>query len=205
VSFFYSFWSTLTEMNPSFESANYVAERKPGGLVYLIGYESLYQELMRVGMQVYHAVERQPKKADFLLVGNDSQIGMDKFTCALRVLQNGAEFVAVNQDPTVPSSDGFTPGTGALVGAISTMIGRKPDVCIGKSSPLLLHRAVADLDVYPWECIMIGGTLESDIVAGRSFSAYAVLVSTGNVNRVYCSAAASMVPDKIVNSLEELL
>lgn len=200
------------------ETAKHLARLRPGGLAYLLGSDGLHQALVRHGLRVRAAIDRIPESADFVVVGKDSQLTYAKLTCALRALQQGALLVAVNEDMTVPTSDGLEPGAGAIVASIAAMCGRGPDVSIGKPGPFLLQQALQYANLPPHDCLMVGDTLEADIVAGYRLGMPTALVTTGNFGAMVAESPSPPTykqpgthlskpvhPDWVLASLAELL
>lgn len=192
------------------ETAKHLARHRPGGLVYLLGSDGLHRALERRGLRVRPAIDRIPDQADYVVVGKDSKLTYVKLTCALRALQQGALFVAVNEDVTVPTGDGLEPGAGAIVASITAMCGRSPDVSIGKPGTFLLQQALEHANLQPQDCLMIGDTLEADVVAGQRMGMPTALVTTGNFGALpppsdVHPTSEEVRPDWIIESLAELL
>jgi HAD superfamily hydrolase (TIGR01450 family) len=73
---------------------------------------------------------------DAVVVGLNRDFDFDDLTRASDAARNGARFVATNLDPTYPVHDGVIPGTGALVAAVSTAAGRRPEVAGKPEAPM---------------------------------------------------------------------
>lgn len=189
-------------------AARFVAERCPGARTYVLGASGLLDEAILAGLDAREASERQPGQADYLIVGKDNDLTFTRLTCAFRVLRSGAQFVAVNCDPTVPVGDGLEPGAGAITAAISAMIGREPDVVVGKPGTLLLETALAKSGLSVSECVIIGDTPEADIAAGNALGMKTILVLSGNSEGMEADAArgfpAHLQPDATISSVLDL-
>lgn len=184
------------------ETAKHLAKMRPGGKVYMIGSSGLQRALERAGLNVHPATDRAPEGADFVVVGKDSELTYLKLTSALRALQQGALFVAVNEDPTVPAADGLEPGAGAIVAALSTMTGRKPDISIGKPGPFLFRLALQRAGLKPEECLMVGDTPSVDVAGAKGVGMPSALVTMGN----YAPSDDPLTqPDWVIDSLSELI
>lgn len=190
-------------------TARYIAARRPGATVYVIGGKQLLEEMCKAGLTALPAETRLPEPADYVVVGKDSHLNYTKLTCALRALRAGAQLVAVNMDMTVPASDGLEPGAGAIVTAIAAMVGRQPDVMIGKPSPFLLQQALDAFGLQPSECVMVGDTPEADVAAGKLLGVRTALVLTGNTARSDLENGEALppahMPDMVLDSLTDLL
>jgi len=190
-------------------AAKYVASQMPGAVTYVLGSEGLLEEALAAGLDARNASTRNPEKAHYLIAGKDNDLSFSRLTCALRVLQSGARFVAVNCDPTVPSQDGLEPGAGAIVAAITAMVNRDPDVIVGKPGTLLLEMALEQSGLDAAECAIVGDTLETDILAGNRLGLSTILVLSGNSKGLDMSAPDAYPiefrPDIVMNSVEDLV
>ncbi|HEY8343901.1 MAG TPA: HAD-IIA family hydrolase [Bacillota bacterium] len=185
-------------------TAEYIREKKPGARVYLVGSAEYAEELCKAGLQLME----KGAEADFLVVGNDRNISYDRYDQGLQALLHGAEFIAANRDPILPTEEGPKPGCGCLVAGFSAMCGRAPDVIIGKPSPQMLKSALKMLGVRAEEVLMVGDLLESDIVGAKGLGMQTALVLTGNGEASRKRITPQTTPDYIwpdLNSLRDLL
>lgn len=189
------------------ETAKYLAQIKPMSRACVLGSKGLFEELEKVQIFAYPPNAVAPEDFDFLVVGKDRKMTFESMTYALRVVQAGAALVAVNNDPIVPGNDGLEPGAGALVAMISSMIGRPADIQIGKPGTLLLELALQQSGLSADECVMIGDTLEADIVAGNNLGMKTILVLTGNAAKEDLTEKLpdSHKPDIVLDSVKDLL
>ncbi|MCS7144763.1 MAG: HAD hydrolase-like protein, partial [Archaeoglobaceae archaeon] len=111
--------------------------------------------------------------------------------------------IATNPDKIFPSEDGPTPGTGLIIGALYWMTGRMPDVVVGKPSKVIMLEALERLNLSAEDVVVVGDQIEVDVVAGKNIGAETLLVLTG-VTKKEDLEKASIKPDYILNSLEEL-
>lgn len=162
------------------ETAKLLSDTKPGANIRLLGSDGLKEILVRHGLHIVPDDHQVPSEIDYVVVGKDTGLTYSRLTWALRSLIEGALFVAINEDLTVPTSDGLEPGAGAITQSIAAMTGRKPDISIGKPGPLLFEKALEHASLKPHECLMVGDTLEADIVAAQKIGIPAALVMTGN-------------------------
>jgi 4-nitrophenyl phosphatase len=96
----------------------------------------------------------------------------------LRALDNGARFLATNEDCTYPTPAGPLPGAGSIVGAFRGM-GFAPQVSIGKPSTLLFDAALEIAGCEQSRTLMIGDRLETDIEGAIRSGLDSLLVFTG--------------------------
>src|SRR5690606_33735444 len=88
------------------------------------------------------------QEADTVVVGLDPALSYDRLSAAVLAVGHGARFLASNHDPTYPTPEGFRPGAGAIVAAVTHATGVEP-VFAGKPHPpmrrLLAARATGDV------------------------------------------------------------
>jgi 4-nitrophenyl phosphatase len=190
------------------ETSQYIARLKPNARAYVLGAKGLHTELLKEGIEILSAENVDPRDVDFVVIGRDRTLTYDKLTTAFRAIMCGAKFVAVNNDPTVPGLSGLEPGAGAVVAALSAMLGRGPDINMGKPATLLLEMAAEHRRLRPDECVMIGDTIEVDVVAGNRAGMTTILVLSGNSTREDLDtqvAEGDGKPDIVVSSVKDLL
>jgi 4-nitrophenyl phosphatase len=79
------------------------------------------------------AVDAGP--ADAVVVGFHREFDYDGLDRASAAVRAGARFVATNVDATYPVPGGLIPGAGALVAAVATAAGRRPEVAGKPEAP----------------------------------------------------------------------
>ncbi|MGY6497015.1 MAG: HAD-IIA family hydrolase, partial [Microcella sp.] len=97
---------------------------------------------------------------------------------AIRLINNGARFIATNPDATGPSADGVLPATGAISALITKATGKEPYV-VGKPNPMMFRSAMNRIGAHSENTGMIGDRMDTDIVAGIEAGLHTVLVMTG--------------------------
>ncbi|MFN2341119.1 MAG: HAD-IIA family hydrolase, partial [Halanaerobium sp.] len=101
-------------------TASYLAEQgnKKGKRIYLLGTESLKEEMERFGHQVVNQEENIREKAesvDYVVLGFDKTINYKKLWDAHQLILSGISYVATHPDLVCPLSGGKTqPDTGAM-------------------------------------------------------------------------------------------
>ncbi len=143
------------------------------------------------------------RKADFVVVGWDTELTYDKLRIASLALHSGAVFVATNNDATFPAPDGMWPGAGAIVAALETAAGREA-IVVGKPSVYMMQAALAMTGGKADRTLMIGDRLETDILGGWRAGLDTCLVLTGVSCREDLEGYDPQ-PDLVVESLLELL
>src|SRR6478736_2556896 len=177
-------------------TARFLAEQKPGGTAFVIGEGGLLHALHRNG---YSIVDEDP---DYVVVGEGRTFNMEIVETAVRMILRGSKLIATNIDPNCPTSQGLRPGCGAIVAMLETATGLKA-FSVGKPSPVMMRAARKELGLATAETIMIGDTMETDILGGVSMGYRTALVLTGGTKREDLQRYAYR-PDFILNSIADL-
>lgn len=166
-------------MTSSTATALYLSHQyKDGFSAYVIGCEGILTALANVGAQVHTGDEATVSEVDCVVVGIDWYFTYAKMRTALRLLLNGARFIATNGDPTYPTETGLIPGAGSLVASVATASGMQP-VVIGKPEPLMLQLCQQKLDLPADRLAMVGDRLDTDVACAHRAGIHGVLVGTG--------------------------
>jgi NagD protein len=177
-------------------TARFLAQQKPGGTAFVIGEGGLLNALHANG---YSIVDHDP---DYVVVGEGRTINFEMVEAALRMVLAGAKLVATNLDPNCPTGKGMRPGCGALVAMLEAASGTKA-FSVGKPSPIMMRAARKELGLDAAHTIMVGDTMETDIVGGVEMGYHTVLVLSGGTRREDLVRYA-YVPDKVVDSIADL-
>jgi len=97
---------------------------------------------------------------------------------AVRLINNGAHFIATNPDPTGPTDNGVVPACGAMAALIQKATGKRP-FFVGKPNPFMMRSALNYLDVHSENTVMVGDRMDTDIIAGIESGMETILVLTG--------------------------
>ncbi len=114
----------------------------------------------------------------------------------------GAKLVATNLDPNCPTESGLRPGCGATVAMLEAASGVKA-FSVGKPSPVMLRGARKELGLTTDQTVVIGDTMETDILGGTQLGFRTVLVLSGGTNREDLDRFAYR-PDKVVDSIADI-
>ncbi|HET8907957.1 MAG TPA: HAD-IIA family hydrolase [Ktedonobacterales bacterium] len=182
-----------------------IAERFPGGRVYLLTVPALDVMAERVGLRPVWRDGRDGEVPDAVMIGLDRTVTYERLSSALRAVLAGAAFYAVNRDPRLPVEDGFEPGTGSLVAALEYATGKRAET-IGKPAPGIALEAMRMLNADPSSTLMVGDGLDLDIVAGHAARVTTALVLTGLTSgEEAASATGERRPDMVFPDLPALL
>lgn len=150
-----------------------VAMLEPGdGPCLVVGEEGIRDALEGSGFELTD----DPDLARTVMVGLDRAVDYRRITAAADAVRRGARFIATNDDPTYPTSDGLLPGAGSMVAAIAVAAGRSAEVA-GKPHPpmrrLIRSRGIGSA----W---IIGDRVDTDIALAVEEEGWrSILVLTG--------------------------
>lgn len=143
-----------------------------------------------------------------MVVGFDIDLNYRKLAqacCHLRYSPNCTLFCATNTDATYPLHGHLFPGTGTLVRALQTAVGREPDLVFGKPNQLLLECIKEKYNIDPRRACMVGDRLDTDIAFGKRGGLKTLLVLSGVAKREDVSSAEeSAKPDFYCPDLSHL-
>jgi NagD protein len=176
-------------------TARFLAKQKPHGTAYVIGEGGLLTALHNNG---YAIVEKDP---DYVVVGEGRAFSFEMVETALNMILSGAKLVATNLDPNCPTQVGTRPGCGAVVAMLETASGVKA-FSVGKPSPAMLRGARKELGLRSEQTVVIGDTMETDILGGVQLGYKTVLVLSGGTQEEDLVRYAYR-PDKIVASIAD--
>ena len=199
--------------------------------VLVVGAEALRTEIREVGIPVRHPAELPgidpppdaaadgidpsamrayltsldlPPPPDTVVVGLDLHLTYAKLAEAQRAVLAGALFVASNKDRAYPVEGRLLPGAGSIVAALEVATGRTA-LCIGKPEPFLFEETIRRAGPTGGPVVVVGDSIEYDMVAAHKVGATGVLILTGLTDEdAVARAAGAARPDHVVRSLEEL-
>jgi len=177
-------------------TARFLARQKPNGTAFVIGEGGLLNALHVNG---YSIVDHAP---DYVVVGECRTVNLEMLEMAVRFIQKGAKLIATNMDPNCPTTDGIRPGCGATVAYLEAATGAKA-FSVGKPSPVMMRSARKELRLATSETIMIGDTMETDILGGVQMGYFTILVLSGGTKRADLDRYAYR-PNLVVESIAEL-
>ena len=173
-----------------------LAQQKPDGTAFVIGEGGLLTALHQHG---YAVVDHDP---DYVVVGEGRTFNLELVETAVRMILGGAKLIATNMDPNCPTTNGsIRPGCGAMVAMLETATGVKA-FSVGKPSPVMMRAARKELGLTTDQTIMIGDTMETDILGGVQLGFHTVLVLSGGTSREDLKKFAYR-PDVVVEHLAD--
>lgn len=181
-------------------TAGFLHDQRPGGTAYVIGESGLTTALHEAG---YTLDDRAP---DYVVLGETRTYSFERITRAIRLIGDGARFIATNPDPTGPSVSGPLPATGSVAALISRATGVDP-YFVGKPNPLMMRSALNAIEAHSESSAMIGDRMDTDIVSGLEAGMETILVLSGVTTREMAERfpfRASHVVDSVADLIGQL-
>lgn len=178
-------------------TAQFLHRQTPNGSAYVIGEAGLTTALHDIG---YILSETRP---DYVVLGETLSYSFVRLTQAIRLIHDGARFIATNPDVVGPTEAGIVPATGAVAALVYEATGVKP-YFVGKPNPLMMRSALRRLDGHSETSMMIGDRMDTDIIAGTEAGMATTLVLTGVTTRESV-ARFPYRPTHIVDSVADIV
>ncbi|MFM6939939.1 MAG: HAD-IIA family hydrolase [Rhodoluna sp.] len=171
-----------------------------GSKVLVVGGEGLRARVVEGGFELAADSGANP---DAVIQGFAPDVSWRDLAEAAFSIQNGAKWVATNQDWTLPQEKGLAPGNGTLVSAVHTAVGQLP-VVAGKPEPAIFHTAVEHFGAK--KALFIGDRIDTDITGANRANLDSVLVLTGvSTRKEVLGIKPEGRPTYIIGSMAELL
>lgn len=170
-----------------------------GQKVLVVGGDGLRHEVQHQGFVVVDRAQDQPAA---VIQGFSKDVSWRELAEASFAIQNGAVWVATNQDWTIPVEQGIAPGNGTLVGAVHTAVGILPEFA-GKPFGPIFAEAKTQLSIE--RPLMVGDRLDTDIRGARAAGFESAVVMTGIATRKeLLGAKPEDRPDYLFENLDAL-
>ncbi|NLE44933.1 MAG: HAD family hydrolase [Chloroflexi bacterium] len=177
-------------------TARFLHSQHSGGTAFVIGESGLTEAIHAAG---YIITDHAP---DYVVLGETHSYNLELITKAIRLIVDGARFIATNPDPVGPAEGGLVPACGAMAALIEAASGVSP-FFVGKPNPLMMRTALNYLDVHSENTTMIGDRMDTDILAGVESGMDTVLVLSGVTRREDVNRYPYR-PTRIVSSVAEI-
>ncbi|MBQ0983660.1 HAD family hydrolase [Streptomyces sp. F63] len=178
-------------------TAQFLEDQRPGGTAYVIGEAGLTTALHDVG---YILTDAEP---DYVVLGETRTYSFESLTKAIRLINDGARFIATNPDATGPSTEGALPATGAVSALITKATGREP-YFVGKPNPLMMRAGLNAIGAHSETSAMIGDRMDTDVLAGLEAGMETFLVLSG-VTRPDEIGRFPYGPSRVAESIADLV
>src|SRR5436305_928060 len=153
-------------------TARFLDTQRPNGSAFVIGESGLTTALHEIG---YVLTDSDP---DYVVLGETRTYSFEAITTAIRLVDNGASFIATNPDATGPSREGLLPATGSVAALITRATGREP-YHGRKPDPPMIRPALPPIGAHSQSTVMIGDRMDTDVIAGLEAGMRTILVTSG--------------------------
>lgn len=178
-------------------TASFLKEQRPNGCsAYVIGGKGVIQEFENADIKI------TSENPDYVVIAETEEYDYAKIMEATHLIQEGAKFIATNQDLTGPGLRGPVPACGALVAPIEKVTGVTP-YYLGKPNPTMMFLARKKLAVHSANCFMIGDRMDTDIMGGLESGMTTCLVLSGVTSRETMNLFPYQ-PDYVFNNIGEI-
>lgn len=177
-------------------TASFLSFMEPKGTAYVLGEGGLITSLSQEG---YILVNNNP---DFVVVGEGRNFTLEMVNNAVDMILHGAKLIATNLDPSPKKIGWNNLGIKAIVAMIEEATGKKA-FSVGKPSPVMMRAARKYLGLEARETIIIGDTMDTDILGGIQLG-YTTILTLSGVSKKENLVHFAFKPDLIVNSVAEL-
>jgi NagD protein len=178
-------------------TAKFLGSQRPEGSAFVIGEAGLTTALHEIG---YVLTDRDP---DYVVLGETRTYSFTSITTAIRLVEQGARFIATNPDATGPSREGSLPATGSVAALIERATGHAP-YFVGKPNPLMMRSALRSLGAHSEQTLMIGDRMDTDVRSGLEAGLQTILVLTG-ISTVETAERFPYRPTRVVESVADLV
>ncbi|MFI7676141.1 HAD-IIA family hydrolase [Actinophytocola sp. NPDC049390] len=178
-------------------TAKFLDSQRPDGSAFVIGEAGLTTALHEVG---YVLTDRDP---DYVVLGETRTYSFTSITTAIRLIEQGARFIATNPDSTGPSREGSLPATGSVAALIEKATGHAP-YFVGKPNPLMMRSALNALGAHSESTLMIGDRLDTDVRSGLEAGLRTILVLTG-ISNPETAERFPYRPSRVIDSVADLV
>jgi NagD protein len=155
-------------------AVEYLSHQYGSARCFVIGDHSLDECFTQYG----HKVTREEVPVDAVVIGLSRWANFKEIDIARRLIEAGAEPVALNRDPTCPDGGVLRIGAGPVVAALESVISC-PVKLIGKPSAEFFYAALRRTGFLPEGTIMLGDSLEVDIVGAAGAGLRTILLRSG--------------------------
>ncbi|MDN5963387.1 MAG: HAD-IIA family hydrolase [Actinomyces sp.] len=154
-------------------TAAFLTQQSPNSTAYVIGEAGLTTALHNAG---YIMTDADP---EFVVLGETRNYDFNALTRAIRLIENGAKFIATNPDVTGPSDEGTLPATGSVAAMVKAATGHSP-YFVGKPNPVMIRAGLNRLGIHSEDAAMVGDRMDTDVRAGVEAGLRTHLVLSGS-------------------------
>ena len=178
-------------------TAKVLDSQRPDGSAFVIGEAGLTTALHEIG---YVLTDRDP---DYVVLGETRTYSFTAITTAIRLIEQGARFIATNPAATGPSREGSLPATGSVAALIEKATGHAP-YFVGKPNPLMMRSALNTLGAHSEQTLMIGDRMDTDVRSGLEAGLHTILVLSG-ISTSDTAERFPYRPGRVIESVADLV
>src|SRR6266496_2085653 len=167
-------------------TARFLDTQRPDGSAFVIGEAGLTTALHEIG---YVLTDRDP---DYVVLGETRTYSFTAITTAIRLVEQGARFIATNPD-----------ATGPVAALIEKATGHAP-YFVGKPNPLMMRSALNTLGAHSESTLMIGDRMDTDVRSGLEAGLRTILVLTG-ISTAETAERFPYRPTRVIDSVGDLV
>ena len=159
----------------------------------IIGEIGIFEEIKKIGWDILDL--KNWSKAEYVIVGMDTTLTYEKLKAGCLAINNGAKFIATNDDKNFPSEEGLIPGAGSMVAALEAATGKKARVMGKPNGPYvnMIKSLLGSEDIW-----VVGDRIETDMLLAEKLGAKKVLVLSGVTKELVKNV------DYVINDVGEL-
>jgi ribonucleotide monophosphatase NagD (HAD superfamily) len=178
-----------------------LADRGSGAGTYVIGSPAIFRHVSDSGQRILNGTDRAAS-AELVVVADHDELRFSDLRPAIQAVLAGAEMIAAGRDPTYPTEDGPSPGTGAVVAALEYATDHKATI-VGKPDPQIFMTALDRLG--PGKTLVVGDRLDADLAGANAAGLDAAIVLTGATTAEQARDAADPEPVAVASDLYALV
>ena len=156
-------------------TASYLNKHFPGKKVFVLGTQTLKNELDEYGINTVEAGET----ADIALLAFDTELTYKKLWHFTNLVAQGKKYIATHPDFVCPSDNGNMPDAGALIALVEKTANRLPEIIIGKPYAPMAEYVFDFCSVTPDKVAFVGDRLYTDVKFAINNGMVSVLVLSG--------------------------
>lgn len=180
---------------------------KSGARIFVVGGDGLTLGIANRGFEVLtaHDIDIKSPLPDVsaVAIGFNQDVAYKDFAAATLLINNGADFIGANPDPSFPSEYGRLPGAGALIALVETATGKTAQI-MGKPFAPMFEEGVRRLRGKKSTTAMVGDRLTTDILGAQNAGLRTILVLSGVIGEEDL-AMSDIKPDCVLSGIEELM
>ncbi len=177
-------------------TGHYLQKHFPQGTrVHVIGEPALKDRVKAAGYEL------ADENVEVVVAALERKLTYETIKRGALLIRRGATFLGTNADPSYPTEEGFVPGSGMMVTALSVSSDTKP-IIMGKPERPIFDLALERLGLPPHQVASVGDRLDTDILGGQRAGLHTVLLMTGIASEKDL-ATSEVIPTWIFQGLPE--